>query len=133
MTMLPCTAGLWGLMNNAGALAAFGLAEWMTVDDYRRQCDVNLFGLIDVTLTFLPLVRKTRGRVVNVSSLTGRLALSAFATYSVSKFGVEAFSDTLRYGSLSTCWFHRKSYVIVRPQSTVEYTNVASVPQETVV
>jgi len=106
---LPC-AGLWGLMNNAGAMVAVGLPEWTTVADYRRQCDVNLFGLIDVTLTFLPLVRKSRGRIVNTTSLIGRLALSTFAAYSVSKFGVEAFSDTLRYGGLSTCWFQRKNY-----------------------
>ena len=91
-----CEAGLWGLMNNAGAIASVGLPEWLTLDDYRRQCDVNLFGTIDVTLTFLPLVRKSRGRVVNTSSVSGRLALPAFAAYSISKYGVEAFSDTLR-------------------------------------
>ena len=83
-------------MNNAGAMAAMGLPEWATVNDYRRQCDVNLFGLIDVTLTFLPLVRKARGRVVSTTSISGRVAFGAFAAYAVSKFGVEAFSDTLR-------------------------------------
>jgi len=83
-------------MNNAGAITSLGLPEWMSVEDYRRQCDVNLFGLIDVTMTFLPLVKKTRGRIVNTSSLAGRLALPVSATYSLSKFGVEAFSDLLR-------------------------------------
>ena len=89
--------GLWGIVNNAGTMMSVGLAQWMTVDDYRRQCDVNLFGLIDVTMTFLPLVVKTAGRVVNTSSLAGRLALPTYAPYSVSKFAVEAFTDALRY------------------------------------
>jgi len=79
-------------------MQSVGLADWMTVDDYRRQCDVNLFGLIDVTMTFLPLVKKTHGggRVVNTSSLAGRVALPTYAAYCVSKFGVEAFTDALR-------------------------------------
>lgn len=88
--------GLWGVVNNAGAITALGLPEWMSIDDYRRQCDVNLFGLIDVASTFLPLVKKTRGRIVNMSSLAGRMALPVSAAYSLSKFGVEAFSDLLR-------------------------------------
>jgi len=94
--------GLWGVVNNAGVMMSIGLPDWMTVDDYRRQCDVNLFGLIDVTTTFLPLVRKSRGRIVNTSSLTGRLALPTYAPYCVSKFGVEAFTDALRYSLVLT-------------------------------
>jgi len=83
-------------VNNAGTMVALGLPQWMSVDDYRRQCDVNLFGLIDVTMAFLPLVKKTRGRIVNMSSMAGRLAFPALTVYSVSKFGIEAFSDVLR-------------------------------------
>jgi short-subunit dehydrogenase len=61
-----------------------------------QTSSVNLFGLIDVTMTFLPLVKKSRGRVVNVSSMAGRVSLPYAAPYSVSKFGVEAFTDNLR-------------------------------------
>ena len=57
--------------------------------------DVNLLGVIDVTLSVLPLVRKARGRVVNVSSIMGRVALFG-GGYCMSKYGVEAFSDSLR-------------------------------------
>lgn len=57
--------------------------------------DVNLLGVIDVTLSVLPLVRKARGRVVNVSSIMGRVALLG-GGYCMSKYGVEAFSDSLR-------------------------------------
>ena len=84
-------------MNNAGTLNLIAPADWLTADDYRRQCEVNLFGLIDVTMTFLPLVKKARGRVINVSSNFGLVSNPVFAPYSVSKFGIEAFTDALRY------------------------------------
>lgn len=57
--------------------------------------DVNLLGLVEVTLSLLSLVRKARGRVVNVSSIMGRLSLCG-GGYCISKYGVEAFSDSLR-------------------------------------
>uniref|UniRef100_A0A8B9CK87 Uncharacterized protein n=1 Tax=Anser brachyrhynchus TaxID=132585 RepID=A0A8B9CK87_9AVES len=53
-------------------------------------------GLIEVTLSLLPLVRRARGRVVNVASVVGRIALVG-GGYCLSKYGVEAFSDSLRY------------------------------------
>jgi len=90
------TIGLWGVLNNAGAMSSLGLTEWLTADDYRRQCDVNLFGLIDVTMTFLPLIKKTQGRIVNTSSYAGVLSVATIPAYSVSKFGVEAFTNELR-------------------------------------
>ncbi|KAJ7373886.1 hypothetical protein OS493_009210 [Desmophyllum pertusum] len=52
--------------------------------------------MIDVTKTFLPLVKKSQGRVVNVGSVAGRLGLPQVAAYSITKYGVEAFSDALR-------------------------------------
>ena len=96
MWLVVYNLGLWGVMNNAGALQSVGYLEWLCADDYRRQCEVNLFGLIDVTMTFLPLVKKTAGRIVNTSSIAGRLSGPIFTPYSVSKFGVEAFTDALR-------------------------------------
>ena len=60
-----CTLGLWGIHNNAGIHGAFAPADWQTLQDYQDTLDVNLFGLIDVTTTFLPLVKKERGRIVN--------------------------------------------------------------------
>ncbi|XP_035672225.1 retinol dehydrogenase 7-like [Branchiostoma floridae] len=89
--------GLWGLVNNAGIVGSgVGAMEWSTVADYQAVIDVNLLGMIDVTRTFLPLLKRSRGRVVNVASVAGRLALNYITPYSVSKFGVEAFSDSLR-------------------------------------
>nr|XP_015214471.1 PREDICTED: retinol dehydrogenase 3-like isoform X2 [Lepisosteus oculatus]XP_015214472.1 PREDICTED: retinol dehydrogenase 3-like isoform X2 [Lepisosteus oculatus] len=87
--------GLWGLVNNAGVSVPSGPCDWLTVDDYRQMLDVNLLGVIAVTLSVLPLIKKARGRVVNVASVFGRI--SPFGgPYSVSKYGVEAFNDSLR-------------------------------------
>uniref|UniRef100_UPI0037E758A9 retinol dehydrogenase 1 n=1 Tax=Semicossyphus pulcher TaxID=241346 RepID=UPI0037E758A9 len=87
--------GLWGLVNNAGRSIPIGPVEWMQIEDFTKVLDVNLIGVIDVTLQFLPLLKKARGRVVNVASVLGRLSLTG-GGYCLSKYGVEAFSDSLR-------------------------------------
>ncbi|XP_003926499.2 17-beta-hydroxysteroid dehydrogenase type 6 isoform X1 [Saimiri boliviensis] len=87
--------GLWGLVNNAGIIKSVSLCEWLSIDDSTDILKVNLIGVIHVTLSMLPLVRRARGRIVNVSSILGRIASFA-GVYCVSKFGVEAFSDILR-------------------------------------
>ncbi|XP_061060509.1 retinol dehydrogenase 16-like [Eubalaena glacialis] len=87
--------GLWGLVNNAGICTPMAPNEWLTKQDFVKMLDVNLLGMIEVTLSLLPLVRKARGRVVNVSSVMGRVSLFG-GGYCMSKYGVEAFSDSLR-------------------------------------
>ncbi|NXX76478.1 RDH16 dehydrogenase, partial [Urocolius indicus] len=87
--------GLWGLVNNAGISIPTGPNEWLSKDDFAKVLNVNLLGLIEVTLSLLPLVRRARGRVVNVSSVMGRVSFFG-GGYCISKFGVEAFSDSLR-------------------------------------
>ena len=69
ITCIVIIAGLWGIINNAGILGQDGPEDLRTMDDYYKVNAVNLFGLIDVTKTFLPLVKKAKGRVVN----TGRM------------------------------------------------------------
>ncbi|KAB0340311.1 hypothetical protein FD754_023239 [Muntiacus muntjak] len=88
--------GLWGLVNNAGVFHSHGCAEWLKMETCRYTLRVNLIGLIEVTLSMLPLVRRAQGRIVNVSSILGRIAFFA-ADYCCSKYGVEAFSDVLSY------------------------------------
>ena len=63
-------SGLWGLVNNAG-IVIIGPIEWMPLEKSKHIADINLWGMIDVTKTFLPLVKKARGRVVNLSSMLG--------------------------------------------------------------
>ncbi|KAM5287664.1 short-chain dehydrogenase/reductase family 9C member 7 [Ctenodactylus gundi] len=87
--------GLWALVNNAGVALPSGPNEWLTKEDFVKVINVNLVGLIDVTLRMLPMVKKARGRVVNMSSSGGIVAVIG-GGYCVSKFGVEAFSDSIR-------------------------------------
>ncbi|XP_023192957.1 retinol dehydrogenase 7-like [Xiphophorus maculatus] len=87
--------GLWAVVNNAGVATPSGPVDWLTIDDYKSMLAVNLNGVIDVTLSVLPLIKKARGRVVNVASVFGRI--SPFGgPYCVSKYGVESFNDSLR-------------------------------------
>ena len=65
-------SGLWGLVNNAG-IGIAGPIEWTPLEHMKHIADVNLWGMIDVTKTFLPLIKKSQGRVVNMSSLAGEV------------------------------------------------------------
>jgi NAD(P)-dependent dehydrogenase (short-subunit alcohol dehydrogenase family) len=86
---------LAGLVNNAG-IGVLGPVETVPIDRLRLQLEVNLVGHVAVTQAFLPLLRKARGRIVNISSVAGRLSVPLMAPYSASKFGIEAVSDALR-------------------------------------
>ncbi|CAJ0923939.1 unnamed protein product [Ranitomeya imitator] len=87
--------GLYGLVNNAGRATPIGPTDWLDMEDFHRVLDVNLIGLIEVTIKFLPLIKRSRGRIVNVASVMGRLAFGG-GGYCLSKCGVESFSDSLR-------------------------------------
>lgn len=88
-------AGLDGLVNNAG-IAVLGPLETLPLDDFRHQVEVNLTAQVAVTQAMLPLIRSTRGRIVFVSSIGGRMALPFGGPYHASKFGIEAVADCLR-------------------------------------
>ena len=88
-------AGLQGLVNNAG-ITVGAVLEYIDLDDLRRQFEVNVVGLAAVTRSFLPLVRTGAGRIINISSSGGYLAPAFSGPYAVSKFAVEALSDSLR-------------------------------------
>ena len=87
--------GLFGLVNNAGVAGIIGPTPWQTREDFQRVLNVNTLGPIGVTFALLPLLLRARGRVINLSSVLGRLAANG-GGYCVSKFGLEAFSDSLR-------------------------------------
>ncbi|XP_042652844.1 retinol dehydrogenase 5 [Tyto alba] len=87
--------GLFGLVNNAGVTRPMGPTEWMGVEDYRRALAVNALGAVEVTLALLGPLKRARGRVVNTSSVLGRLP-AAGGGYCPSKACLEAFSDNLR-------------------------------------
>jgi NAD(P)-dependent dehydrogenase (short-subunit alcohol dehydrogenase family) len=83
------------LVNNAG-IAVGGPVEGVPLARWREQFEVNVFGLVRVTQAFLPHIRRTRGRIVNISSVSGLAAAPYLAPYASSKFAVEAISDSLR-------------------------------------
>lgn len=83
------------LVNNAG-IAVAGPVEGVPIKRWREQFDVNVFGLVRASQAFLPWIRKTKGRLVNVSSISGRATSPFLGPYSASKFAVEAISDALR-------------------------------------
>lgn len=87
--------GLLGLVNNATAIA-YGPLECVPLDDVRLNFEVGIIGQIAVTQAFLPLLRKAKGRVINMSADSGRIALPYFGLLSASKFALEAFTDSLR-------------------------------------
>ena len=91
---------LAGLVNNAGIAVAAPL-EFLPLDQLRHQLEVNLIGQLAVTQRLLPALRAARGRIVNVSSIGGRVALPLVGAYHASKFALEAVSDTLRRELLS--------------------------------
>jgi NAD(P)-dependent dehydrogenase (short-subunit alcohol dehydrogenase family) len=88
-------SALAGLVNNAGVAVAAPL-EFLPIDQLRHQLEVNLIGQIAVIQAFLPALRSARGRIVNLSSIGGRVALPLLAAYNASKFALEAVSDSLR-------------------------------------
>lgn len=88
--------GMWGLVNNAG-ISTFGEVEFTSMETYKEVAEVNLWGTVRVTKSFLPLIRRAKGRIINISSMLGRMANPARSPYCITKFGVEAFSDCLRY------------------------------------
>lgn len=87
--------GLAGLINNAG-IGVAGPIEALPLADWRRQFDVNLFGLIATTQAFLPLLRQGMGRIINMGSIAGRASMPFMAPYAASKHALVAVTDALR-------------------------------------
>jgi NAD(P)-dependent dehydrogenase (short-subunit alcohol dehydrogenase family) len=93
--------GLTALINNAGIVIP-GPLMYTPLEDFRAQFEVNLFGLLDVTQQFLPLLGARRaapfapGRIVNISSVSGKIAYPFMGAYAATKHALEALSDSLR-------------------------------------
>jgi NAD(P)-dependent dehydrogenase (short-subunit alcohol dehydrogenase family) len=83
------------LVNNAGIGVNVPI-EVFPMDRWRRLFEVNLFGHVAVTQTLLPDLIRNRGRIVNISSVGGRIAMATYGPYAATKFALEAVSDSLR-------------------------------------
>jgi NAD(P)-dependent dehydrogenase (short-subunit alcohol dehydrogenase family) len=84
-----------GLVNNAG-IAITGPLEHLPLDAVRHQLEVNALGQLAVIQACLPALRAAQGRIVNMSSISGRVAFPMYGPYAASKFALEAFGDSLR-------------------------------------
>lgn len=87
---------LVGLVNNAGGLVTGGPTEWESIHMDIKQMDLNFFGTLRVTKALLPMIRISKGRIINVSSIMGVIAAPLGASYAASKFAIEGWSDALR-------------------------------------
>lgn len=88
--------GLAGVVNNAG-VALGGPVEYLPLEEWRRQLEVNVLGQIAVTKAMMPMIRQGRGRIVFIGSISGRVAAPMMGPYSASKFALEAIAETLRH------------------------------------
>jgi NADP-dependent 3-hydroxy acid dehydrogenase YdfG len=86
---------LYGLVNNAG-VSLNGPLELVPTSEIKQLMDVNVLGLLAVTQAFLPMLRQSQGRIINISSGHGLLAVPDKSVYAASKFAVQAITDSLR-------------------------------------
>lgn len=101
---------LWSVVANAG-IGSCGLLEWTTMETIAKMFDVNVFGVLRVIKMFLPLVRKSHGRVVAIASPLGRLAVPMVAPYCMTKIAVISMMDSLR----RECYGQGVDFVTVEP------------------
>ena len=88
-------AGLDGLVNNAGVVRG-GPLEYLPMEEWRTQLEVNVIGQVAVTRAFIPLLRQARGRVVFIGSIGGRLGTPLMGPYNASKFAIAGIAESLR-------------------------------------
>ena len=83
------------LVNNAGVMLLSPVTEAST-DDWRRMIELNLIALMEITKAALPELKASKGHIVNIASIAGRIANPGASGYAATKFGVVAFSESLR-------------------------------------
>ena len=92
---------LAGLINNAG-IAVFGAVQNLTAEEFKHQFNVNLLGVFHCTQAYMDLLGADKdrhgapGKIINISSISGELAMPFMSAYNMSKFGLEGFSEALR-------------------------------------
>jgi NAD(P)-dependent dehydrogenase (short-subunit alcohol dehydrogenase family) len=143
---------LAGLVNNAG-IAVAGPMMYVALDDLRRQFETNVIGVVAVTQAFLPLLGAwkeaphPRGRIVNISSVSGHTAYPFMGPYAASKFALEALSDSLRRelqlydidvilivpGTVKTPNWDKAEQIDVEQYADTDYVEILKRMQQTVI
>jgi NAD(P)-dependent dehydrogenase (short-subunit alcohol dehydrogenase family) len=95
VTNIVGDAGIVGLVNNAG-IAVPGPLELLAIAEFEHQMQVNVTGQLAVTQGFLGLLRQSRGRIINMGSISGRSPTPYLGAYNASKFALEALTDVMR-------------------------------------
>ena len=112
------------LVNNAG-FAVVGPLEAVSMEEWERQYQTNVLGLIRVTKAFVgPMRERRKGRIVNVSSVAGRVTLPFFGPYNSTKHAIESVSDSLRHELRP----HGVSVIVIEPGAVK--TRFGSLEQE---
>ncbi len=126
-TILDETGSIDALVNNAG-YSQSGAAETLDLDDVRRQFETNVFGLLRMSQLVLPAMRKQRsGRIVNISSMGGKLVFPGGGIYHATKYAVEALSDAMRF---EVAGFGVKVVIIEPGLITTNFENAAVASME---
>ena len=86
--------GLWGIVNNAGVFNQKPLFV-TDIDDFEFQFGVNVFGVFRVTKAFTPMILESKGRIINISSISGFMSMDTVGVYAATKHAVEAMTDSL--------------------------------------
>ncbi|CAI5439195.1 unnamed protein product [Caenorhabditis angaria] len=87
---------LHAVVNNAGITGKFLKDDFLDIEEYKKVCDINMFGVIRTTHCVKRLIKKSRGRVVTVASICARVGLPGIGPYTTAKYGVSGYCDVLR-------------------------------------
>lgn len=94
---IPENEEFWAVVNNTETIGRIlGPIEWHTANDFAEVLETNVLGVVRVTNAFLPLLKKSHGRVINMSSMGGRVPSTICLPYCSSKAALESLSDGLR-------------------------------------
>ncbi|KAF7636060.1 hypothetical protein Mgra_00004508 [Meloidogyne graminicola] len=126
INQIPPGNGIFSLVNNAGIIKA-GADDWLNLEDYEYVLKINLFGLIQITKLFKEHIKLSKGRIIFCSSICGRLAFPYYGPYTVSKFAMEGYCDTIRR-ELSP--FGVKVVVVEPGYFRTQITNPDHIPSE---
>ncbi|CAN8031628.1 hypothetical protein HPB47_010716 [Ixodes persulcatus] len=111
--------GLWGLVNNAG-VCVLGEFEWMTQEQVEHTFGVNVLGTLRLSKACLPYIRKSKGRLVTITTVMAVSSFPGMSVYCASKFALETFCDVLRI-ELSRHGAHAS---VIRPGDLVKHTRI---------